>query len=100
MVRLPDDINLPLSTGTYTTGFCHDLLRTLLKSHHEAARKFVIEEVLVNEDEDIATIILDAGEGIIFGIDIYVHDSYARCWALGCRGGVAAVCKAHKLKIR
>ncbi len=76
MVRLPDDINLPLSTGTYTTGFCHDLLRTLLKSHHEAARKFMIEEVIVNEDDDITTIILDAGEGIIFSIDINVHDSY------------------------
>ena len=76
LIRLPDYINLPLSTGTYTAGFCHDLLRTLLKSNHEAARKFVIEEVLVNEDEDITTIILDPGEGIIFGIDIYIHDEY------------------------
>ena len=98
MVRLPDDINLPLSTGTYTTGFCHDLLRTLLKSHHEAARKFVIEEVIVNEDEDITTIILDAGEGIIFSMDINVHDSHVHRGAW--RGGSAAVCKAHKLKIR
>ena len=36
----------------------------------------MIEEVIVNEDEDITTIILDAGEGIIFSIDINVHDSY------------------------
>ena len=36
----------------------------------------MIEEVIVNEDEDTTTIILDAGEGIIFSIDINVHDSY------------------------
>ena len=36
----------------------------------------MIEEVIVNEDDDITTIILDAGEGIIFSIDINVHDSY------------------------
>lgn len=74
LIRLPDEINLPLSAGTYTTGFSHDLIRTLLKSHHKAAQNFKIEEVLVNEDEDITTLIFDGGEGIIFKIDIETYD--------------------------
>ena len=78
LIHLPSDINLPLSAGTYTTGFSHDLIRTLLKSHHEAAKKFKIEEVLVNEDEDITTLIFDGGEGIIFKIDIETYDFSGR----------------------
>jgi hypothetical protein len=85
MIRLPPHIRTPLirppgtDAGfptTYTSSFAYELIITLLKTRHESAHKFKIEEVLVNEDEDITTLIFDGGEGIIFKIDIETYDFY------------------------
>ena len=75
MIRLPAHISRPLSATSYTKTFTDDLIRTLLKSHHEASRKFKIEEVIVDEEEDITSLILDGGEGLIFRIDIGLDET-------------------------
>ena len=87
MIRLPPHIRTQLirTQGTdagfpttYTSSFAYELIITFLKTRHESAQKFKIEEVLVNEDEDITTLIFDGGEGIIFKIDIETYDFSGR----------------------